>query len=109
MHRARAAQSQIDADRDLGVAQSGRPAARCLQRPAAHQLHPQADALLVAFGAVHVHDVRVADAREASCLLQQPRVGRAPSPRTPTSCSSFSATSRWSSESQARKTSAEVP
>jgi len=45
------------------------------ERDAADELHPQADLFLVPFGAVHMHHVRVANAREATRFLEQPLVG----------------------------------
>ena len=38
------------------------------------QLHPEPDAIVVLLGAEHLHDVRVADAREPAGLLQDPIV-----------------------------------
>ena len=46
-----------------------------LERLAAHELHPQADAAVVLLGAVDLDDVRVAHARQAARFLQQPSVG----------------------------------
>ena len=45
-----------------------------LERLAAHQLHPQADAVVVLLGAVDLHDVRVADARQPARLFENPVV-----------------------------------
>ena len=45
-----------------------------LERLAAHQFHPEADAVVVMLGAVHLHDVRVPDPREAPRLLENPSV-----------------------------------
>ena len=45
-----------------------------LERLAAHQFHPEADAVVVMLGAVHLHDVRVPDPRKAPRLLENPSV-----------------------------------
>ena len=49
-----------------------------LERLAAHELHPQSDAIIVLLGAVDLHDVRVAHARKPPRLLEDPRVRLAP-------------------------------
>ena len=45
------------------------------ERLAAHELHPEADAVVVLLGAVHLHDVRMTDPRQAARLFENPAVG----------------------------------
>ena len=72
---AASADAEIEAD-ERGFARAER-AARLhglLERLAAHELHPQPDAPVVLLGAVDLHDVRVAHARQPARLLEEPRV-----------------------------------
>ena len=74
MHgRERRAQIQPD---ERGFAPAERPARLndLLERLAAHELHPQADAVVVLLGAVHLNHVRMANARQPARLFEQPRV-----------------------------------
>ena len=111
MHR-RERGTDVEADeRGLAGAERAARLDDLVERLAAHELGPQADAAVVFLGAVDLHDVLVAQARQAAGFLHERARARSPrtSPRRRPECSSFSATSRWSSESQARKTSQDVP
>ncbi len=68
----RAAQRPADDDRLVGAV---RAAGVDLggQRPAAHELHPQADAAVVLVGAVHDDDVGMLDAGEEAAFVEHPR------------------------------------
>ena len=66
--------AEIDADeRRLARAEGPVRGELLLERRAAQQLHPQADALVVHRDAVHADDVRVADAREQAAFVRDPR------------------------------------
>ena len=71
--RERRAQVQPD---ERGLAAAERPARlnRLLERLAAHELHPQADAVVVLLGTVHLHHVRMTNARQPARLVEQSRV-----------------------------------
>ncbi len=45
-----------------------------LERLAAHELHPQADAAVVLLGTIHLHDVPMTHTREPARLVEQPPV-----------------------------------
>ena len=84
-----------------------------VERLAADELGPQTLAALVFLGAVHLDDVLVAKAGQTAGLFHDACVRvfdcAASRQRSHPDRSSFSATSRWSSESQARNTSQDVP
>ena len=71
--------AQIETD-ERGFARAERPAAlhRLPKRLAAHELHPQADAIVVLLGTVDLHDVRVAHAGKPPRLFENAGVRLAP-------------------------------
>ena len=70
--RERRAQIQADEGRFARAKRAARLDG-LLERLAAHELHPQADAAVVLLGAVHLDDVRMTHAREPPRLFEQPR------------------------------------
>ena len=63
--------AQIEADeRRFARAERAARLHGLLERLAAHELHPQADATVVLLGAVDLHDVRVTHAREPPRLFE---------------------------------------
>ena len=92
---------------DLGGAESrALSAADCSSVWPAHELHPQANPIADLLGAVDRHDVRVPDLGEQPALPNDRRRGSIDRARG--AGRSFSATSRSSRSSQARKTSPNV-
>ena len=74
MHR-RQRRAEIQADERRFPSPKGAAGLKhLLERLAAHQFHPEADAIVVMLGAVHLDDVRVPDSREAPRLLEDPSV-----------------------------------
>ena len=71
VHR-RERRTQIEADEGrLAGAERASRLDGLLERLAAHELHPQADAAVVLLGAIHLDDVGVAHAREPARLFEQ--------------------------------------